>query len=365
MSSRGQIDLDQLVKRYGDVVAVDGIDLHMPGGEFFTLLGPSGCGKTSTLRLIAGLREARFRRDQARRRRHGPQAAAQAAGQHGLPVLRAVPAHDRGRERRVRAALPEVRQGGDHAARGRGDGDGPARRAGRAAAGAALRRPAAAGRAGAGDRARAARAAARRAAGRAGRAAARGPAGRAQAHPGDARDHVRLRHPRPGRGADDERPRRGDEGRARRAVRRAARALRAARDRLRGELPRRLEPDPGDGFGRWPRGRRVHAAGQRQRADGRGAGDDPARARAARAARRRRREPRAGDGRGGRLPRLPPGRARAAGVRARWCAATSPTTARRSSTPRATPCRCTCRRTACGSWSHEAPRGARRPRRAA
>jgi spermidine/putrescine transport system ATP-binding protein len=52
--SRGQIDLDQLVKRYGEVVAVDGIDLHMPGGEFFTLLGPSGCGKTSTLRLIAG-----------------------------------------------------------------------------------------------------------------------------------------------------------------------------------------------------------------------------------------------------------------------------------------------------------------------
>jgi spermidine/putrescine transport system ATP-binding protein len=52
--SRGQIDLDQLVKRYGDVVAVDGIDLHMPGGEFFTMLGPSGCGKTSTLRLIAG-----------------------------------------------------------------------------------------------------------------------------------------------------------------------------------------------------------------------------------------------------------------------------------------------------------------------
>ena len=50
----GEIELVQLVKRYGDVVAVDGIDLHMPGGEFFTLLGPSGCGKTSTLRLIAG-----------------------------------------------------------------------------------------------------------------------------------------------------------------------------------------------------------------------------------------------------------------------------------------------------------------------
>ncbi|MDA0162064.1 ABC transporter ATP-binding protein [Solirubrobacter ginsenosidimutans] len=55
--SRGQIDLDQLFKRYGDVVAVDGIDLHMPGGEFFTMLGPSGCGKTSTLRLIAGFEQ--------------------------------------------------------------------------------------------------------------------------------------------------------------------------------------------------------------------------------------------------------------------------------------------------------------------
>jgi spermidine/putrescine transport system ATP-binding protein len=52
--SAGDIQLANLVKRYGDVVAVDGIDLHMPSGEFFTMLGPSGCGKTTTLRLIAG-----------------------------------------------------------------------------------------------------------------------------------------------------------------------------------------------------------------------------------------------------------------------------------------------------------------------
>ena len=52
--SDGDIRLEGLVKRYGDVVAVDGIDLHVPPGEFFTMLGPSGCGKTTTLRLIAG-----------------------------------------------------------------------------------------------------------------------------------------------------------------------------------------------------------------------------------------------------------------------------------------------------------------------
>jgi putative spermidine/putrescine transport system ATP-binding protein len=43
-----------LRKRYGPLDAVDGVDLAIPDGEFFTLLGPSGSGKTSLLRLIAG-----------------------------------------------------------------------------------------------------------------------------------------------------------------------------------------------------------------------------------------------------------------------------------------------------------------------
>jgi putative spermidine/putrescine transport system ATP-binding protein len=48
------IRLRGLVKRYGNLAAVDGIDLDVRRGEFFTLLGPSGSGKTTTLRVIAG-----------------------------------------------------------------------------------------------------------------------------------------------------------------------------------------------------------------------------------------------------------------------------------------------------------------------
>jgi putative spermidine/putrescine transport system ATP-binding protein len=56
MSSNGQPDirLRGVGKRYGDVAAVDGIDLEIERGEFFTMLGPSGSGKTTTLRMIAG-----------------------------------------------------------------------------------------------------------------------------------------------------------------------------------------------------------------------------------------------------------------------------------------------------------------------
>jgi putative spermidine/putrescine transport system ATP-binding protein len=48
------VRLEGVRKSYGEVVAVDGIDLDVPQGEFFTMLGPSGSGKTTTLRLIAG-----------------------------------------------------------------------------------------------------------------------------------------------------------------------------------------------------------------------------------------------------------------------------------------------------------------------
>ncbi len=53
----GEVKLISLVKMFGDFTAVDGIDLEMPAGEFFSMLGPSGCGKTTTLRMIAGFEQ--------------------------------------------------------------------------------------------------------------------------------------------------------------------------------------------------------------------------------------------------------------------------------------------------------------------
>jgi iron(III) transport system ATP-binding protein len=47
--------IEELTKRFGDILAVDRLSLGVRAGELFTLLGPSGCGKTTVLRLIAGL----------------------------------------------------------------------------------------------------------------------------------------------------------------------------------------------------------------------------------------------------------------------------------------------------------------------
>ena len=55
MSSTAAIQVQGLVKRYGEKTAVDGIDLTVESGEIFALLGPNGAGKTTLLHTIAGL----------------------------------------------------------------------------------------------------------------------------------------------------------------------------------------------------------------------------------------------------------------------------------------------------------------------
>ena len=49
-----EININKVVKKYGNLTIIPGLDEHIKNGEFFTLLGPSGCGKTTLLRMIAG-----------------------------------------------------------------------------------------------------------------------------------------------------------------------------------------------------------------------------------------------------------------------------------------------------------------------
>ena len=207
----GEVKLISLVKKFGEFTAVDGIDLEMPGGEFFSMLGPSGCGKTTTLRMIAGFEQPtegeilldgeNMAYTPPHRRNVNTVFQSYALFPHmtvwdnvafGLRRQK-TPKHD------VRSRVDEALEHG---------ADGPVRQA---QAGAAVRRPAAARRAGPGAGAEAGRAAAGRAAGRARCEAAKAAAARAEGAAAAGRHHLHLRDARPGGGADDERPDRRDE----------------------------------------------------------------------------------------------------------------------------------------------------------
>ena len=97
------VELKRVTKRYGSVQAIGNLDLGVDKGSFTALLGPSGCGKSTLLRMIAGLEDDHRGRVSHRRRRRYRRAAGQARYRDGVPVLRALSAHDGAREHRVRA----------------------------------------------------------------------------------------------------------------------------------------------------------------------------------------------------------------------------------------------------------------------
>ena len=51
------VTFQNVTKRYGNVIAVDNLNLHIADQEFLVFVGPSGCGKTTSLRMLAGLED--------------------------------------------------------------------------------------------------------------------------------------------------------------------------------------------------------------------------------------------------------------------------------------------------------------------
>ena len=52
-----KVELKNITKKYGEVIAVQNMNLTISDNEFLVLVGPSGCGKSTTLRMIAGLED--------------------------------------------------------------------------------------------------------------------------------------------------------------------------------------------------------------------------------------------------------------------------------------------------------------------
>ena len=206
----GEVALRGLTKRFDDVTAVDGIDLEIAAGEFFSLLGPVGLRQDDDAAADRRLRAADLGRGPARRRRPLGGAARAPQRQHRLPELRALPAPRRVSDN-VAFGLryQKVARGRARPARAGGARAGRARRARQAPPAPALRRPAAARRAGPGPGPAPGAAAPRRAARRARRENPPPAAARAEVAAGGGRDDLHLRHPRPGGGAQHERPDRG------------------------------------------------------------------------------------------------------------------------------------------------------------
>ena len=103
-SERPFVRIEKVTKKFGDFYAVDDVSLDIWKGELFCLLGGSGCGKSTLLRMLAGFETPTSGRIEIDGQDMTGHPALRAADQHDVPVLRALPAHDGGEERRLRAA---------------------------------------------------------------------------------------------------------------------------------------------------------------------------------------------------------------------------------------------------------------------
>ena len=99
----GSIQLKDVRKAFGAVSVINGVNLDIEDGEFAVFVGPSGCGKSTLLRLIAGLEDVTVRTGADRREGHDQRRAVEARPRHGVPVLRALSAHERAQQHRLRA----------------------------------------------------------------------------------------------------------------------------------------------------------------------------------------------------------------------------------------------------------------------
>ena len=107
------IVVENVSKNFGDFVALENVSLEVPSGSLTALLGPSGGGKSTLLRVIAGLEEPDS--GTVDPRRPGPDRVARPRARRRvrLPALRRLQAHDRARQRRVRAQDPQAAEGRD------------------------------------------------------------------------------------------------------------------------------------------------------------------------------------------------------------------------------------------------------------
>ena len=86
--------IQDLVKQFGSVYAVNHVNVEIPEGSLTAILGPSGCGKTTLLRCIAGLAMPDSGQDLHRRARCDQHGTLQAESGHGISTSVDVPTYD-------------------------------------------------------------------------------------------------------------------------------------------------------------------------------------------------------------------------------------------------------------------------------